>query len=208
MNPNKLFSFYLISVTGGSASGKSLFISALKDSFSEKITIISQDDYYKSIEYQHKDEKGIYNFDLPEAIDHDLFLEHLTLLSTGKVIRKLEYTFNHPEKIPREKVFYPRPVIIIEGLFVEYHPVISQNIDFKVFIDADEEICFQRRRRRDIFERGIPEEIFLHQWNFHVLPAYRKFVLKFKESADLVVLNNQDFDEGLEYLKALISSKI
>jgi len=201
------FSFFLISITGGSASGKSSVLNEIRALFDKKVCIISQDDYYKSIEFQTKDEKGIYNFDLPEAIDHVQFLDDLYKISTGKTIEKYEYTFNHPDKKAALKTFYPASVVIIEGLFVLYHPELAAKVDCKVFVDAEENICFERRKKRDIFERGIPENVFLHQWNHHVLPAYHSFVVNYKSQCDLIINNNINFREGLDQLCLIISEK-
>jgi len=200
--------FYLISITGGSASGKSSFLNELRNNFGDKITIISQDDYYKEIKYQHQDEKGIYNFDLPDAIDHVEFLNDLYKISTAETVERYEYTFDHPEKIPALKYFRPNNVIIIEGLFVLYKAEIEKLVDFKVFITADENICFERRKKRDIYERGIPEDVFLHQWNFHVLPAYSNFVARYQSKCDMIIDNNENFREGLDTVINLISQKI
>lgn len=207
MNNSRLFSFFLVSVTGGSACGKSFFIKKISEHFQDKITIISQDDYYKPLELQHKDVNGFVNFDLPTAIDHDLFLEHLINISNGQVVQKEEYTFNHPKKIPEIRIFKPNKVVLIEGLFVTWHPVISQNIDFQIFIEADESVCFERRRKRDTQVRGIPENVFLYQWNNHVLPAYRQYILKFRDQADLIIENNTKFQEGFQKAVELLRQK-
>lgn len=201
-------SVFLISITGGSATGKSSILKELSDKFGDQITIISQDDYYKPIKFQHKDEKGIYNFDLPDAIDHVEFLNDLYKISTGETVERPEYTFNHPDKIPAIKCFKPNMVIIVEGLFVLYKTEIERLVDFKVFISADEDICFERRRKRDIDERGIPEDVFLHQWNYHVLPAYRKYVAKYKEESDFIIDNNNNYSKGLKQLSELIENKM
>ncbi|MCU0325610.1 MAG: uridine kinase, partial [Spirosomaceae bacterium] len=68
---------YIVGITGGSASGKTYFLHSLLESFSEtEICLISQDHYYKSQAFVPKDENGIENYDLPEAIDFELFSKH------------------------------------------------------------------------------------------------------------------------------------
>ena len=201
-------SIFLISICGGSATGKSSFLNELRHKFDDDITIISQDDYYKPIEQQFMDEQGVYNFDLPGSIDHEAFLADLLKISAGNAVEKLEYTFNHPDKIPAVKHFKPSKVIIIEGLFVLHHPEVAQMTDYKVFISADEEICYKRRHKRDIHERGIPEEVFMHQWNHHVLPAYRNHVSVYREMCDLIIDNNVSFRDGFETLSSIISNAL
>ena len=56
----------MVGITGGSASGKTLFIKRLVDSFSTKeVCLLSQDNYYHDRHLQPKEGKGVENFDLP-----------------------------------------------------------------------------------------------------------------------------------------------
>jgi uridine kinase len=206
MDSEKKLSYYLISVCGGSASGKSTLLDLIRENFNEDVSIVSQDDYYKDIEYQQKDKKGIYNFDLPEAIDHDAFLADLFKLDAGLTIEKEEYTFNHPHKKPEIKLFKPAPIVVIEGLFVNYKEEVNDLINLKVYVDADINSCQQRRKERDINERGIPEEIFTHQWKKHVLPAYKQYVKPCRKKANFIIDNNHNMTEGFAHLKAFMQS--
>ena len=65
---------YLIGITGGSASGKTLILTELMKSFSEsELCIISQDNYYRPREEQVWDERGFQNFDSPDSIEKEDF---------------------------------------------------------------------------------------------------------------------------------------
>jgi uridine kinase len=206
-------SYYLISICGGSASGKSLLLELIRHRFTEEeVCIVSLDDYYKSIEFQQKDIHGYYNWDLPTAIDFEDFYQNLLLLSGGKIIERSEYTFNNPQAIPRKKVFKPAPVVIIEGLFVFYYEKISKLTDLRVFIHSEEELRYNRRHKRDITERGIPENIFVHQWNHHVKPAYENYIKDYINKADLIIHNNISFDHSLDilldHIRTMIDEKV
>ncbi|MEK7253724.1 MAG: P-loop NTPase fold protein, partial [Bacteroidota bacterium] len=66
---------FIIGITGGSGSGKTSFIRALRQAFSEdELCIVSQDDYYRPREEQEQDDLGIKNFDLPRSIDKKGFV--------------------------------------------------------------------------------------------------------------------------------------
>jgi len=185
---NKKLNYYLIGISGGTASGKSLFINELKERFpNDEICVISQDEYYKPIGFQKKDDEGIVNFDLPDAIDYEQMFSDLQKLSKGQVIEREEYTFEIKNQKPAIKTYNPSPIIIIEGIFVFYHTKISQLIDLKVYIDSDEEIRFRRRLDRDVKERGITKEIIIHQWQKHVTPAHMNYVLPFRIKSDLII---------------------
>jgi uridine kinase len=200
---------FFIGITGGSASGKTEFLKRLIGSFSnEQICLISQDNYYKSIEQQPKDHNGIANFDTPNSIDFDQFAADLRELYEGKTVKKLEYTFNNPLITPKELVFFPAPIVVVEGIFVFYESKLSHLFDLKVFIDAKEHIKLKRRILRDRLERGYDLEDVLYRYEHHVAPTYERYILPLKEEADIIVPNNVGFDKALSVIVAFLKTKI
>jgi uridine kinase len=199
---------YVIGITGGSGSGKTSLIRALRKEFStEVLCIVCQDDYYHPREQQIPDTKGIRNFDLPTSVDLDALYEDLQQLEEGKAVKRKEYTFNNEEKEARDLVFKPAPVIIVEGLFVFADAKLFQRFDLSVFIHAKENLKVIRRIKRDQLERNYPLDDVLYRYQNHVLPAFEKFIAPFREEADLVINNNHDFNAGLEVLKAVVKHK-
>jgi uridine kinase len=109
---------YIIGITGGSASGKTLFLQRLMAQFpSEEICLLSQDNYYRPKQHQTKDENGIENFDLPGAIDDEAFAKDVEKLRSGEIVTREEYTFNNSSKVPDILHFYPRKILVVEGIF-------------------------------------------------------------------------------------------
>lgn len=198
---------YIIGITGGSGSGKTLFINRIIGDFSKnEVCLVSQDNYYKPRNQQPLDEKGEYNFDRPESIDIEKFTDDLKRLIKGETIRIKEYTFNNPELEPEIIEFQPSPVIILEGIFIFYVKEISRLIDLKIFIDAPEHIMLKRRIIRDQKERGYDLDDVLYRYEHHVMPAFNKYILPYKEYSDIIVNNHQNFDEGTKIIKSHISS--
>jgi uridine kinase len=199
---------YIIGITGGSASGKTLFIKTLMKHFNDgEVCLISQDEYYKKIEFQPLDEKGIANFDTPFSIDNEQLAKDLQDLKNNKVVHKEEYTFNNPALTPRIITYQPAPVIIIEGVFVFYHPDIANQLDLKIFLDAKEFVKLKRRITRDQSERGYSIEDVLYRYEYHVSPTYEKYIEPFRHEADLVIPNNNGFEKGLEVVLSFIKLK-
>ncbi|MFX3625943.1 MAG: uridine kinase [bacterium] len=201
---------YLVGVTGGSASGKTHFLKSLKQKFTpQQVCFISQDDYYKPLEQQKKDSNDEVNFDLPEAIELSKFHDDLDALSRGETIKKMSYNFNNPSEEKELMDFSPTPIIIIEGLFIFYYQNIFDMLDLKLFIDADDDVKFQRRMKRDVDERGIAPDMVTYQWYNHVKPAFQKYLAPYKELADVVIKNNVHFNNSLamveNHFKALLS---
>ena len=84
----------------------------------------------------------------------------------------------------------PSPVIVIEGLFALWDPRIRGLMDFRVFVEADPDLRFIRRIRRDIFERGRTIESVLDQYLNSIRPMHQLYIEPAKAFADLVVQNN------------------
>jgi uridine kinase len=200
---------YLIGICGGSGSGKTSFIRRLRETFSEdQLCIVSQDDYYLPREQQHRDPNGEWNFDLPKSFDKKKFRHDIDKLLEGETITIEEYVFNNPDAKPKLLVFKSAPVIVIEGLFVFHYKKISKKLDLKVFVNAKENLKVIRRILRDQVERGYPLDDVLYKYQHHVLPSYERFIMPYKEEADLVVNNNKDFECGLAVLEGFLRDKL
>ena len=200
---------YTIGISGGSGSGKTFFLKNLASQFTDReICMISQDNYYLPRGKQKEDSKGFKNFDLPEAIDNKQFHKDILQLKRGVVLEKEEYTFNNPNVTPKILVFKPAPVLIIEGLFVQYFPEIEKELDLKIFIEAKDYVKLSRRIRRDSEERGYDLDDVLYRYQHHVMPVYESLIQPLKHNADIVVPNNNNFQRALDVLVLAIRAKL
>ena len=200
---------YIVGITGGSASGKTMFLKNLVAAFKPNdICLISQDNYYKPLEQQTVDEEGVHNFDIPSSIDFEAFKKDIIAIRSGKSVARPEYTFNNPDKIPDVITLNPAPIVIVEGIFVFYNPEILDLIDLKIFIDAEEHVKLKRRIVRDKVERGYDLEDVLYRYERHVAPTYEKYIKPYKSEADIIVPNNHHFKNGLEVLVAFLDRKL
>ena len=198
-----------IGITGGSGAGKTHFIHELARHFSEgQLCLISQDHYYKPLERQEADKDGIENFDLPSAIDHELFLYDIQSLKKGEVVLRKEYTFNNPAAQPKEIEFRPAPVLIVEGLFIQYFSDIDRELDLSIFIDAKDHLKLARRIMRDSQERGYGLEDVLYRYQHHVMPVYESSIEPLRHKADFIIPNNRHFERALEWLVYAIKGRL
>lgn len=198
---------YVIGVTGLSGSGKSYYVDRLKEIFSNNITIVGFDDYYKPLAEQHIDEHGEANYDLPTALYSDMFYEDLLKLIEYHPVMIKKYQFEHYDAPEVIETVSPAPILLVEGLFVMEFPQVDALLDYRIFIDCDTDLCFNRRLKRDVAERNIPEKRSLHQWKHHVMPAYENFILPHKEKCDLVVINDGPADKNIQIIVDSIYSE-
>ena len=200
---------YTIGITGGSGSGKTFFIKELASHFGpDEICLISQDHYYKSLDVQFTDEQGIQNFDLPSSIDKDDLAADILKLKSGQSITRKEYTFNNPKATPRLLEFTPAPILIVEGLFVQYFPEIIKELDLRIFIEARDYVKLTRRIKRDNEERGYDLNDVLYRYQNHVMPIYDSLIEPLKHQADLIIPNNHHFEHALHVVVRALKSHL
>ena len=200
---------FIVGITGGSGSGKTTFVKILKESFSkDEICFVSQDEYYLTKEFQKKDGKGIENFDRPSSINKKQFTQDIKKLIQGETITIQEYTYNNKDAKPKIITFEPAPIIIVEGIFVFHYKKIRKLLDLKLFVDAKENLKVIRRITRDQVERNYPLDDVLYRYENHILPAFEKYILPYRDGADIVINNNDNFDQGLEVFKGFLKNKL
>lgn len=200
---------YTIGVTGGSGSGKTLFIRELASKFSsQELCLLSQDNYYKPKENQFIDERGVENFDLPDAIDRAAFVGDIRKLKSGASIQRSEYTFNNPSAHPKILTHNPAPILVVEGLFIFGFEEIEQELDLKIYIEAKDHIKLSRRIMRDNLERGYDLNDVLYRYENHVMPVYESYIQPLKGTAHFIIPNNRDFRAALEILVAAIRTRL
>lgn len=199
----------IVGICGGSGSGKTTLLKRLCSHFSDlEPSVFSMDNYYLPIEQQKLDENGIHNFDLPTALDRDKLVKDLRELVSGTSIVVKEYHFNSP---PDKNVLItidPSELIIVEGLFLFYFEEVRELLDYSVFIKVDPEVQLDRRLYRDQESRGYSREAILYQWENHVKPCYRNYLLPFEEQADFRFRNDANADDDFQKLTHEIGTKM
>ena len=179
----------IIGIAGGSGSGKTTVVRAIKERLrNEKAVVIPQDAYYKDSSDLTDEEKRRQNFDHPDAIDWDLHCSHLEDLKRGKPIEQPVYSFISCSRSKTEtKRVEPAEVIIIEGILIFTCPQLRDQLDIKVFVDADADDRLMRVIERDISERGKDVHWVIERYSSTVKPMYLLFIEPSKRYADIIV---------------------
>jgi uridine kinase len=179
---------YLVGIAGSSCSGKSFLARNLKDKFEDKgALVISCDSYYRDLSTLSPAERATRNFDDPDAIEWELLVRHLEMLSDGKEVLLPVYDFSSHTRADLEIRVSPGGLIIIEGLFVLYWMEIRRLLNVKIFVNLSESHSLSRRLERDVRDRGRTHESVITQYDRTVRPMMNKYVLPTRAFADILV---------------------
>ena len=189
----------VIGIAGGSGSGKTTVVKAITDKLSEdKVVVIPQDSYYKDSSDLSDEEKRNHNFDHPDAIEWDLLCEQLKALKEGRSVEQPLYSFISCTRSKTEtKHVEPAEIIIIEGILIFTCPELRDQMDIKIFVDADDDDRLMRVMERDISERGKDVHWVIERYSRTVKPMYLQFIEPSKRYADII------FPEGGRNLVAI-----
>ena len=197
----------IIGIAGGTGSGKSTVAhSVIKQLGNNKVTFISQDNYYKDHAHLNLEERASINYDHPFAIDNELLVENLISLKKGHVVQAPVYDFTvHARKTDETVELLPNNIIIIEGLHVLSDEKLREMLSIKVFVDTDPDVRILRRVVRDIEERGRTLQSVHHQYLTTVKPMHEAFIEPSKKYADLIIPDGGYNQVGIELLTTLIA---
>jgi len=178
----------LIGFAGGTGAGKTLVAQSIaQDLGSDSVLLIEQDSYYKDLHHIPLGQRENRNFDHPDAIDRDLLRQHLEKLLAGEEVDMPSYDMRTHTRVTQPLRIRGRRIIILDGLLVLEDPSLRHLMDIKIYVDADPDIRFIRRLKRDLTERGRTLDQVIRQYESSVRPMHLQFVEPSKRYADLII---------------------
>lgn len=182
---------FVVGLAGPSGCGKSTVAKRVARHLNGHV--ISMEVY--SIEMNHLplEERAKQNYDAPNAIDMQLLESHIRNYAAGQAIEAPIYDFAQHLRVSGQREHIPaKSLLIVEGILALHFTQLRPYFDLSVYLDAPDEVCFHRRKVRDITERQRSLEFVLEQYKSTVLPAAREYVLPSKGYADFVLDSNTD----------------
>ena len=177
----------VIGIAGGTGSGKTTITRRLTERFAGDVSVIHHDNYYKAHHDMPYEERTLLNYDHPDAFDTDMLIEHLKLLKQGQSVQCPVYDYSIHDRTDRTITIKPTRVIIVEGILIYENRELCDQMDIKIFVDADADVRILRRIVRDVRDRGRSLESVINQYLSTVKPMHEAFVEPSKRRADVIV---------------------
>jgi len=176
----------VLAIAGCSGSGKTTLAAELARTLGG--VHFHFDNYYRDLSHLPLGERAVQNFDDPELIESPLLIAHLAALAQGKPIERPLYDFANYIRIPGvTETVDPGRFVLVEGLFALHYAALLPLYQLRVYVDTPDELCFERRLKRDMQERGRTPESVRRQYELTVRPASVEWVRPSEVNADLTV---------------------
>ncbi len=178
----------LIGIAGGTGAGKTLVAQSISEDLgSENVLLVEQDSYYRDLRNIPLGERESRNFDHPDAFDRDLLRTQLETLLGGGEVEMPVYEMRTHTRNSQTLRTKARRILILDGILILDDAALRQLMDIKLYVDADPDIRFIRRLKRDLTERGRTLDQAIRQYESSVRPMHLQFVEPSKRYADLVI---------------------
>lgn len=177
----------VIGIAGGSGSGKTTLAKNIAEYFSNRISVLRHDDYYKAQDELDFEERTKQNYDHPNAFDTELLISHIDSLSAGRDVDSPIYDYSAHTRAKETRRVVAHPVILLEGILIFENSELRERLDMKIFVDTDADVRIIRRILRDVKRRGRSLESVTKQYLTTVKPMHDAFVEPSKRYADIII---------------------
>lgn len=183
----------IVGIAGGTGSGKSTLVQLLLDSdIGSQITVLPHDHYYRNGDQIPRELLDSQNWDHPDSIDNDLYIQHLDQLAGGHSIQRPEYCFATHRRKTESTCVSAKRIILVEGILVLAIPEIRDRLHLRIFVEASSDERLIRRVLRDTQQRGRSLESVVQQYRTSVKPMHDAFIQPSRNHAHLVLPNTCD----------------
>ena len=179
---------FIIGIAGGTGSGKTTVVRKLIERLPKgEVVVIPQDSYYNDSSHVPFEERQNINFDHPDAFEWPLLAKHIEMLKNGESIEQPIYDYITSSRQQETVHVDPREIIIVEGIMALHDPNLRQQMDLKIFVDADADDRLIRLIRRDVIERGRTPETVIERYERIVKEMHWEFIEPTKKFADIIM---------------------
>ena len=174
----------VLAISGNSGAGKTTVVNAIQKVFPFDSSLVLETDRYHKWERYSK-EWNDYTHLHPNANNLEKLIDDTYLLKMGETINVVDYDHS-TGKFTAPQSIQPKNYVFLCGLHTFYKDAIRSHIDFKLFIDTEEQLNTYWKVRRDIEQRGHTAEHVLKSIE-HRKTDLERFILPQKEYADCIL---------------------
>jgi uridine kinase len=193
----------VLGIAGCSGSGKTTLAHEIARALGG--THFPLDHYYRDLQHLSHEERCRQNFDDPAILESELLAKHVAALAEGRAIDRHVYDFaTHSRLAGKTERIHATHLLIVEGIFALYYPELLPLYNLRIYVDAPDPICYERRVARDVRERGRTAESVAIQYAATVRPSGERYVRPSAANAELIVDGTAALDWSVEQvLKAI-----
>ena len=178
----------VIGVAGASGSGKTTLCRRLIQRLgADRVLLFQHDAYYHDLDRMPVPDPARIDYDHPDSLETTLCAAQLAVLREGGRVEQPVYDFSTHRRKTDVRLLESRPVILVEGILVLAEAELRTQMDLKVFVDADADVCILRRVERDMRDRGRSFASVRDQYFSTVRPGFERFVAPSRRHADIIV---------------------
>lgn len=196
----------IIGIAGGTGSGKTTVVRKIVEKLpASQVSVIPQDAYYKKApKGVPLDELRKMNYDHPDAFDWELLEEQIHALRQGKAIEQPVYSVLTCDRAEETVHVEPSRVIIVEGILALYRRKLRDDMDLRIFVDADPDERLIRVIDRDVIERGRTARVVMNRYLRVLKPMHNEFIEPTKEYADIIIPQGGENERAINILCSYI----
>jgi len=189
----------VIGIAGCSGSGKTTLARELATQLNA--TLFPLDLYYRDLSQFPLDSRHKQNFDHPDSLESELFIEHIRSLAAGQTIQRPVYDFStHSRVLGSFDPITPTHFVLVEGILALHYPELIPLYNFSIYVEAPHDICLARRIHRDMRERGRTEQSVRDQFEATAKPMADLYVLPSQQRASMTVSGTDALDWSIEQI--------
>ena len=200
---------FIIGIAGGTGSGKTTVVRKLTERLPKgEVVVVPQDSYYKDSSHVPVEERQNINFDHPDAFDWVLLEQHIAQLKQGMSIEQPIYDYITCTRQKETVHIDPKEIIIVEGIMALSDKELREQMDLKIFVDADGDDRLIRVISRDIVERGRTAESVMERYQRVLKPMHEQFIEPCKRYADVIIPQGGHNNAAINMLVKFIKQEI
>lgn len=199
----------IIGIAGGTGSGKTTVVKKIVESLPDNaVAVIPQDSYYNDQSNLPLEVRKQTNFDHPDAFEWPLLAQHIADLRAGRAIEQPTYSYITCTRLAETVHIVPCDIIIVEGIMTLYDKSLREQMDLKIFVDAEPDERLLRVIERDIAERGHPLEMLIGKYRNILKPMHDEFIEPTKQYADIIIPNGGENARAISMMQQYIMAAL